>query len=49
MYSLGFQPVKRQSRAQAGLFTLLLRERLNSVYGQGHGKAATAAMLLFAA
>ena len=30
-------------------FAVLLRERFNPVYGQGRGKAATAAMLLFAA
>ena len=30
-------------------FVILLRERFNPVYGQGCGKAATAAMLLFAA
>ena len=30
-------------------FTFLLHKRLNSVYGQGCGKAAAAAMLLFAA
>ena len=38
-----------QLRERFTQFVILLRERFNLVYGQGCGKAATAAMLLFAA